>query len=306
VVGVRDDTKVTITSKGKVGKGGTVDAMDVDETREFFVSQGEILQIETLGKDDDLTGSEITSDKPVAVFAGNTCGGFDPTRKTPYTDCDHIEEQMYPVNQWGRTFTVLDLRMPQMQPSNDIWVRIVASEDDTQLTFDSPRALPGLPTDAMLNKGEFIHITINDPMSGFMDSKRAHFQLESTKPVQVESFMGTQEGGAVMVPVDQFLDEYLISAHPWFTGHLLVTRSEGEPVTLDGMPMADSLFTPAGGGYEVSFIGLTRCDTMPSGCGHHVEGKKIGVTLTANGGACNYCYAGGAGARCVNKTAGCR
>jgi len=86
----------------------------------------------------------------------------------------------------------------------------------------------------------------------------------------------------------------------------MVTRMEGTPVTLDDMPMADSLFKPAGAGFEVAFVAMPRCESMLSQCGHRVVGTKVGVTLTANGGICNYCYAGGAGARCVNKTAGCR
>ncbi len=53
-------------------------------------------------------------------------------------------------------------------------------------------------------------------------------------------------------------------------------------------------------------MALPHCEANLSDCAHKIEGAKVGVTLTANGGTCNYCYAGGAGARCVNKTAGCR
>src|SRR5262249_40992050 len=119
------------------------------------------------------------------------------------------------------------------------------------------------------------------------------------------SFMGDQEGGAVVIPVDQFLDDYLVSAHPGFTGYLMVTRTIGAPVTLDGATMPDAVFTPAGGGFEISYVAMPRCDVDLTSCGHRVVGTKIGVTLTANGGVCNYCYAGGAGAACVNRTAGC-
>src|SRR5438045_8152481 len=49
---------------------------------------------------------------------------------------------------------------------------------------------------------------------------------------------------------------------------------------------------------------MARCETNPTACGHRVSGAKVGVTMTANGGVCNYCYAGGAGAHCVNRVDG--
>ena len=155
----------------------------------------------------------------------------------------------------------------------------------------------------MLDKGKFFHLEINDALT---TTNRNHFAMHADKPVQVESFMGDEEGAAIVVPVDQFLDDYLVSAHPWFTGYLMVTRPQGTPVTLDGAPMLDSVFSPGGAGFEVSFVAMKRCETAIRECGHRIVGAKVGVTMTASGGVCNYCYAGGAGARCVNKTAGCR
>jgi hypothetical protein len=42
------------------------------------------------------------------------------------------------VHTWGKSFVVLDMRMV-FQPSEAIWVRAVASEDETTLRFDAPR-----------------------------------------------------------------------------------------------------------------------------------------------------------------------
>jgi len=294
VVGVTDTTRVRITVKGKTLAGGGVPALAAGDTHEVTIDEGTVFQVETAGKGNDLSGSEILSDKPVAVYAGVTCGGLDPNA---LGDCDHIEEAMYPVSAWGKSFVFLDMRIPNFDPSNAIWGRIVAAEDGTEITFDAPRALTGLPgAPVTLNRGQVYPLTITGPVA----NGRSHFSLTASKPIEVMSFMGKQEGGAVMIPVNQFLDDYLISAHPWFTGFLMVTRKAGTPVTLDGTPMAATLFTPAGAGFEVSFVGLPRCEQNLAACAHRVKGAGVGVTLTANGGVCNYCYAGGAGTRCIN------
>lgn len=48
----------------------------------------------------DLTGTKVTSQKPVAVFTGHTCTiGF-------YYYCNHVYEQLLPVNKWGSMFVV--------------------------------------------------------------------------------------------------------------------------------------------------------------------------------------------------------
>lgn len=48
----------------------------------------------------DLTGTRITSEKPVAVFTGHTC------TIVLYNYCNHVYEQLLPVNKWGSTFIV--------------------------------------------------------------------------------------------------------------------------------------------------------------------------------------------------------
>jgi IgGFc binding protein len=212
---------------------------------------------------------------------------------------------MYPVSGWGRQFVFPDMRIPNGSQSDSIWGIVVASEDATMITFESPRPLPGLPTGpVLLDSGRALALEIHEPIATG-STTRSHFTLMASKPVEVESFMGKETGGAVVIPVDQFLDGYLLSVHPWFTGYLMVTRAAGAPVTLDGAPIPDSAFVSAGGGFEISSIKMPRCDYDTSRCGHRVGGKKIGVTVTADGTGCNYCYAGGAGAACINLTAQC-
>lgn len=67
----------------------------------------------------DLTGTKVTSDKPVAVFTGHTCTtGF-------YQYCNHVYEQLLPVNMWGSSFIV----PPVPTQSRYDTVYVTASQD---------------------------------------------------------------------------------------------------------------------------------------------------------------------------------
>lgn len=57
----------------------------------------------------DLTGTYISSDKPVAVFSGNVRASIPTSR----TSRDHLVEQMIPVQTWGSEFPVMS------SPKND-------------------------------------------------------------------------------------------------------------------------------------------------------------------------------------------
>ena len=47
----------------------------------------------------DLTGTIITSDKPIGVF-----GGHEAAVSGTQCCADHIEQQLFPVATWGKTY----------------------------------------------------------------------------------------------------------------------------------------------------------------------------------------------------------
>ncbi|MDR0849805.1 MAG: hypothetical protein LBN10_12360 [Propionibacteriaceae bacterium] len=72
----------------------------------------------------DLTGTVITSDKPISVFSGNQCA----TVPAGQVSCDRIMEQMIPTNGWGKEF-VAHMR-PDMFPDT---FRVLADQDTTEV-----------------------------------------------------------------------------------------------------------------------------------------------------------------------------
>lgn len=138
IVSPEAGTEVTIrtTARTMASADGGVPAMAMGETRTFTLNAYEVLQIAsdlpagiTSGSstgnlecgdnpfadplvclisgcricrvaNGDLTGTVITSDKPIAVFGGSAC----TLRGYRDTACDHVEEQLFPFVTWGKNF----------------------------------------------------------------------------------------------------------------------------------------------------------------------------------------------------------
>eukprot|EP00061_Rhincodon_typus_P011690 g36906.t1 len=84
----------------------------------FLMETNEVVQFQS---QTDLTGTKIVASKPVAVFSGDQCITVPPS------NCDHIGENLYPVDKWSDSFIIFPLMKKKKQ---DI-ITIVASENDT-------------------------------------------------------------------------------------------------------------------------------------------------------------------------------
>ncbi|XP_069768950.1 IgGFc-binding protein-like [Narcine bancroftii] len=65
----------------------------------------------------DLTGTQVRAQHPVALTAGHTCSAVSG-------NCNHVYEQLRPVNSWGTEFAVAPSKT---QKGND-WVYVLASQ----------------------------------------------------------------------------------------------------------------------------------------------------------------------------------
>jgi len=155
VVGVEEEpTPVTIKVSAATKGGGGVPALSKGQTWETTLERFEVLNIEAGEKFDDLTGSLISADSRVAVFAGHVCANipvstcasgkcsYDPGEYCSVSDdcpsisaCDHMEEQLPPLSAWGDRYVVS--KTWQRGEAPDI-VRVLAAEDDTHVTLSPP------------------------------------------------------------------------------------------------------------------------------------------------------------------------
>lgn len=193
----------------------------------------EVYQLQSSSSSQDVTGTLISSDKPVAVFGGHKCA-FVPASVRA---CDHLVEQMIPTSAWGREFTTLPL---ETRANGDTF-RILADQDGTTVTIDNGTST----TPVTLAAGEF-HERILDGVH----------RITSDKPILVAQFANGQEfdnrtGDPFMMLIpaaEQFLRSYTFSTVPVGSLHYVnviapATDADAGLIVLDGAPINASSFT---------------------------------------------------------------
>ncbi|MFO0685865.1 MAG: IgGFc-binding protein [Sandaracinus sp.] len=180
----------------------------------------------------DLSGARVTSDRPIAVYAGHACA-FVPF---DVAACDHFEESLPPVPTWGRRFETVPFGDPALHPVN--FLRIVGTEAGTHLVLDPPPA--GSPSEIDLAPLVPLDLTIDGPLA-----------ITASAPIEVAQFLLGQNletpplprgdpALTLLVPREQNRIDYELvtptSYSPVVNGQswLVVSRDLGATITLDG------------------------------------------------------------------------
>ncbi|XP_067399046.1 IgGFc-binding protein-like [Emydura macquarii macquarii] len=122
VVAWQDPTVVEVYLKGAV----TFQEETYRAGSKLVISLGAYQAVQ-LQSHDDLSGTRIVSQHPVAVYSGHVC-----VKK--HTKCDYVVEQLLPVAVWGTTFIVPPL---SFQPKSDLVY--VAASQHTRIDYQSGR-----------------------------------------------------------------------------------------------------------------------------------------------------------------------
>jgi hypothetical protein len=286
VTAAEDGTTVNITAgPASVLKGG-VAGLDGAGNGTITMNSGDVLQMVTDGANDpsspnDPTGTLVKADKPVQVIGGHQCT-YIPDGVAA---CDHIEESMFPFETLSNEYIVTPPLIPtQPAPKVEV-VRIVATTDNTALTYDPPQ--PGAPA-AIATAGQWVEIA----------NTTASFAVTGSQPILVAQYMEGEEAGggsgdpamALAVAKDQFRDNYLFHAPTNYeSSYCNIMAPTGVDVQVDGASIGG--FQPIGNtGYSVSFVTLSN-----AGDGNHnaKASKPFGLTVYGYGQYTSYWYAGG-------------
>lgn len=140
----------------------------------------------------DLTGTQITSNQPIAVFGGHQCA-YVPAPPPVIIACNHLVEQIPPTTSWGKHYFLGKLE----KRSKYSW-RALANFDSTKLFVNSKLV-------KILKAGEF-----------YEDNSKEDLQVTADKPILVAQYSqgyrnGDSIGDPAMIlisPTKQFLTRY--------------------------------------------------------------------------------------------------
>ncbi len=231
VVGTQNCTFVTITPSASTGTrlAGIPYSM--------ILNQGDVYQLMSLnfgGPALDLSGTLVTSDKPVAFFPANDAD-YMPT--SAYIYADHMVEQMWPIQWWGMDF----LTLPFAGRTGGDTFRYLASVDGTVVKVN------GVPV-AALNRGQFLQQGLS-----------AASEITSNNPIYVmhyansQSFDNVLNGDPTMIsvpPINEYASVYTTSNMSSLLGddyeNLVVPNSAVNSMSLDGAAIPAASFAPIG------------------------------------------------------------
>jgi outer membrane autotransporter protein len=221
VQATQDNTKVTFFA----GK---------DEQFDVLLNQGQTYLYDS---NTELTGSRITSDKPITVFSGNKCTDVPSTAGA----CDHIVEQMPNVALLSNSYVLA--QTPRTGESGNVFRVINAEYVPTEVKIDGVVV-------ATLSEGEFYE----GRLGGGIQIDADHKVLVAQYLVgQSEANGESTDPAMTIVPgKDQWLKSYVFStpsgvaAFPTDFISIIISTTDIATLTVDGILASPSLFNPLG------------------------------------------------------------
>ncbi|KAM7138220.1 IgGFc-binding protein-like isoform 4-T4 [Macrochelys suwanniensis] len=227
VVAWKDPTIVEVYLKGAV----TFQGETYRAGRKLVIPLGAYQAVQLQSRD-DLSGTRIVSQNPVAVYSGHVC-------VAKHTKCDYVGEQLLPVSVWGTTFIVPPL---SFQPNFDLVY--VAASQHTRIDYQSG----GEKSRKNLVAGQVVtfEIKISNPL-----------YISASAGIQVAFFCTGGSKGKIaydpfflMIPdVSGYCQTYNIHGQDHFENYAVIVAktAETDDVTIDAKPLRITLWRPIPG-----------------------------------------------------------
>jgi hypothetical protein len=249
----------------------------------------------------DLSGSIIDTSKPTAVFGGHRCAyvpTYDPNNGLPYAWCDHLEEQLLPLEAWGNEY--MAVRAPPRTPDpneafhpDEDWMawRIVGSKDNTVVNFEPS-----------IEIGDSVNIDAGDVIQ-FESSM--DFHVSSNEPILIAAYM---PGGKLylgnegdpymvqMVPIQQYRDDYVfLSDESYDNDYAKLIRPTGAAISVGCLGVVpENKWSPVGNsGYDIAVIDMQNDGNCNVGANEATSDEKFGIIVSGTATAASYGYPGG-------------
>ena len=194
-----------------------------------------------------MSGTEIKTTQPVAVFSGNITTTYGRTGIDVQSP-DMVHEQMPPTARWSYKYVAAALP-PQAntcdtllgRPGASLW-RIMAANDDARVEFISPDPSRPVHADTTIMK-------VGDVIDLIAD---VDFVVKSLSPLLMTQGIDCEPSLSLAISADNLMEDadVTFAVLPAFDQMVAIARLRNEPVWLDGEAVEDLenvSFVPAGG-----------------------------------------------------------
>jgi len=166
IVGAYDKTEVKVVLGGEYGNYTPgKDMLRTGDEAKKMLSRGDVWLIGVSGDYNDLSGTTVTANKPVAVISGSFCAYIPIT----ISACDFTIEQDLPMETWGYKYHIT----PIVSRKKASFIRIYPSETSTIINRDGEQWAYIQGSGGTVGKGYI--------------SRRAQVDAEAPRPVTLSS-----------------------------------------------------------------------------------------------------------------------
>lgn len=250
IVGTQNGTSVTITPST------AADTRPASVPYTINLNQGDTYELGSTIVGSDLTGTQIQSNNPIAVFGNNSSANV-PT--SVYGSSNQTLEELWPTNDWGTNFVTIPLAT---RTGGDTF-RFLASVNGTSVTVNGVAV-------ATLNQGQFSQqniggpdwITANNPIYVAQYSNSRDYDYNNISDpfmitVPPTTAFGTTYLTSVLDPSFGFTPNY---------ENIFVPTSAVGAVSLDGAAIPAGSFSPIlGSGYSGAAVSVSAAEHVLTG-----------------------------------------
>ena len=161
IVGTADQTtvtiKVSVTTVIKISSAANWTTLNTTTSETYTIQRLQIVYIATQGNN-DLTGTKVTTNKPISLFSGHECV-INPA----INYCDTLIEQLPPTKLWGRIYYFAPLH-----GWSSYKIKIIAAYDSTTVRIYCNNAVSNNHT---VHSGKSISLSYNLHYCGVFATK---------------------------------------------------------------------------------------------------------------------------------------
>ncbi len=235
----------------------------------------------------DLTGTRITSSKPLSVFSGSDCANVPQDRG----GCDHLVEQVPWTVTWGSKFLVASLE----GRSSGERIRVLSAR----------AASVAVNCNTTVSVSEF-QLQSGGSFREFVIPINSFCSIESTSPVLVTQYAygilsDSITGDPFMMiipPIEQFTNNYLVESFPIFESNYLTMYVSSEcfqiaQILLDNSIVTDWQNVACSNGEVCGYISRTSVSTGVHSIRHQNSSAVLGVSVYGFSSSVSYGCPGG-------------
>ena len=252
VVASEDNTTVKITPTRYTDKGKTA-----NEPFTVVLNKGQSYQVQAGSTDpfgiEDLTGSYVTADKPIAFFSGAKAVTI-PVTGFVAASYDHLYEQMPPTSTWGKEFYVVPLK----GRSRDTY-RVLAAEDGTVVKID------GINYVVTLNRGQYYEFELSSTQASRIMSSKKILLAQYCRSQRADASSGIGDPFMIIIsPITQKINDVTFVAYEsskikniFFINIITLTSGIGN-MMLDGVNISSSFSPFPNNEYSYAQVSTTK------------------------------------------------